>query len=57
MVGFLNLTFSALLGPVFSWVLQHVSGGSEKMGLEHYQIAFSPMLFGVAAAIVFALAI
>ena len=26
-VNFLNFTFSALLGPVFAWSLQSVSGG------------------------------
>jgi hypothetical protein len=30
-VNFLNFTFSALLGPVFGWLLQHVSGGFEAM--------------------------
>ena len=27
-VNFLNFTFSALLGPVFGWILQSVSGGA-----------------------------
>ncbi len=31
-VNFLNFTFSALLGPVFAWVLLTVSGGAERMG-------------------------
>jgi MFS family permease len=53
-VNFLNFTFSALLGPVFGWALQHVSGGADVMGLEHYQMAFVPLLFGVAIAIVLA---
>jgi hypothetical protein len=30
-VNFLNFTFSALLGPVFAWILQHVSGGAGRM--------------------------
>jgi len=50
-VNFLNFTFSALLGPVFGWILQKVSGGATQMALEHYQQGFKPLLFGVAVAI------
>ena len=50
-VNFLNFTFSALLTPVFGWVLLSVSGGLPQMQLEHYQTAFAPLLFGVALAI------
>jgi MFS family permease len=49
-VGFLNFTFSALLGPVFGWVMDHVSGGDSR-GLEHYQVTFQPLLYGIAAAV------
>jgi MFS family permease len=49
-VNFLNFTFSALLGPVFGWVLLAVSGGAATMTLEHYQTAFEPLLYGVAIA-------
>ena len=51
-INFLNFTFSALLGPVFGWLLQHVSGASQQRELAHYQLAFMPLLFGVTAAIV-----
>jgi len=51
-VNFLNFTFSALLGPVFAWLLHHISGGATRMEKEHYQTAFSPLLLGVAVAIV-----
>ena len=51
-VNFLNFTFSALLGPVFGWILQSVSGGAGQLKHEHYQIAFAPLLFGVFIAIV-----
>jgi MFS family permease len=51
-VNFLNFTFSALLGPVFAWILQHVSGGAGRMEKEHYQAAFAPLLLGVAVAII-----
>jgi MFS family permease len=50
-INFLNFTFSALLIPVFGWVLSSVSGGAEKMQLEHYQSAFEPLLYGVGLAI------
>jgi len=50
-VNFLNFTFSALLGPVFAWLLTRVSGGAASMTLEHYQTAFDPLLYGVALAI------
>ena len=54
-VNFLNFTFSALLGPVFGWLLLRVSGGAERMELGHFQTAFTPLLYGVALAIVLAL--
>jgi len=51
-INFLNFTFSALLGPVFGWLLHHVSSGATQLELSHYQEAFMPLLFGVALAIV-----
>ena len=54
-VNFLNFTFSALLGPVFGWILVGVSGGASQMTLEHYQTAFEPLLYGVVLAIVLTL--
>jgi MFS family permease len=54
-VNFLNFTFSALLGPVFGWILQRVSGGAARMELEHYQTAFQPLLYGVVIAIILSL--
>jgi MFS family permease len=50
-VNFLNFACSALLGPVFAWLLQRASGGSEQLGLGHYQTAFAPLLLGVVIAI------
>jgi cytochrome c biogenesis factor len=50
-VNFLNFTFSALLGPLFGWVLQLLSGGASSLQVEHYQIAFAPLLLGVLIAI------
>jgi MFS family permease len=52
-INFLNFTFSALLGPVFGWLLATVGGGSP--GLEDYQTAFHPLVYGVALAIVLTL--
>lgn len=54
-VNFLNFTFSALLGPVFGWILQFVSAGASPMELRHFQTTFSPLLFGVVLAILFTL--
>jgi MFS family permease len=54
-VNFLNFTFSALLGPVFGWLLVTVSGGATQLTLDHYQMAFQPLLYGVALAIVLTL--
>jgi MFS family permease len=54
-INFLNFTFSALLGPVFAWILLRVSGGTAQMELAHYQTAFMPLLFGVAIALILAL--
>ena len=53
-ISFLNFSFSALLGPVFGWILQSVSGNAAAE-LEHYQIAFVPLLYGVALVLILAL--
>jgi MFS family permease len=50
-VNFLNFTFSALLGPVFGWVLAELAGGGAA-SLEHYQTAFEPLLYGIGLAMV-----
>jgi MFS family permease len=54
-INFINFTFSALLGPVFSGLLTHVSGGAAERTLEHYQTTFQPLLVGVALAFVLTL--
>ena len=54
-INFINFTFSALLGPVFAQLLSRVSGGAATFGLHDYQATFSPMLYGVALAIVLTL--
>ena len=53
-VNFLNFTFSALLGPVFGWMLVRASAGGA-LAHAHYQAAFRPMLFGIVLAIVLTL--
>ena len=55
-INFVNFTFSALLGPVFAGLLIRAAGTEGGTpGLAHYQAAFSPMLAGVALAIVLTL--
>jgi MFS family permease len=49
-ISFLIFTLSALLGPVFGWILNHTSGG-EQMALEHYQTTFQPLLWGIGVAV------
>ena len=51
-INFVNFTLSALLGPVFAGALRRASGGAEVMALEHYRAAFTPLLYGIAGAIV-----
>jgi sugar phosphate permease len=50
-VNFLNFTLSALLGPVFGWMLQNASGGAARMELQHFQTTFAPLLFGIGVAV------
>ena len=54
-VNFLNFTLSALLGPVFGWILQSVSDGADRMDLQHFQTTFSPLLYGVGVAVLLTL--
>lgn len=53
-INFLNFTFSALLGPVFGWLFQTLSSESNQTSLEHYQLTFKSLLYGVALAMVLA---
>jgi MFS family permease len=54
-INFINFTFSALLGPVFAWLLVRAGSGATERELAHYQDAFEPMLYGVGLAVVLAL--
>ncbi|MFL6733159.1 MAG: MFS transporter [Sphingomicrobium sp.] len=49
-VNFLNFSVTALLGPVFASRLLSAAVGGERE-LEHYQITFQPLLYGVALAV------
>ena len=49
-VNFINFTLTALMGPVFARLLMHVSSGGART-LQHYQMTFQPLLYGVALAI------
>jgi MFS family permease len=53
-VSFLNLTFSALVGPVFGSIMKS-AGAAQATPLASYQTTFEPLLYGVALAIVLAL--
>ncbi|HEY7006476.1 MAG TPA: MFS transporter [Sphingomicrobium sp.] len=53
-VNFINFGITALLGPFFAQALTRLSAGGERE-LPHYQEAFEPLLYAVAAAILLAL--
>jgi MFS family permease len=55
-VNFLNLTFTAVLAPLFGRLLETASGAVAP-GREHYQSAFRPMLLGVGLAALLTLAL
>lgn len=56
-INFLNFTFSALLGPVFAWIFQSVSGQADRSALSVYQTTFHSLLYGVALAILLTFAL
>ena len=53
-INFINFSLTALLGPVFGSILMRASGGASRT-LVHYQTAFEPLCYGVAAAIILTL--
>ena len=53
-INFLNFSLTALLGPIFARSLMAASDGGER-GIEHYQATFTPLLYGVALAILLTL--
>lgn len=50
--NFITFTFSALLGPVFGWILVRSSLGSDQFMMKDYQVTFEPLLIGVGLAII-----
>ncbi len=53
-INFLNFSLTALCGPIFAASLMKASEGGER-GIAHYQATFTPLLYGVALAIVLTL--
>ena len=53
-VNFLNFSTTAVLGPIFAGRLMAASQGGERE-IGHYQATFTPLLYGVALAIVLTL--
>jgi sugar phosphate permease len=53
-INFINFTFSALLGPVFAALLFNAAEGATVMTRVHYQQAFTPLLYGLVLAVIFA---
>jgi MFS family permease len=49
-VNLLNFTITAIMGEIFVQIMQAATQG-KPTGLEHYQITFQPLLYGVALAI------
>jgi MFS family permease len=52
--NFITFTFSALLGPVFGWILVKESAGSDQFIMKDYQMTFTPLIIGVGLAILLA---
>jgi MFS family permease len=52
--NFITFTFSALLGPVFGWLLIKESAGSGPFIMKDYQLTFAPLIIGVGLAILLA---
>lgn len=50
--NFITFTFSALLGPVFGWILLRSSGSANHFAMKDYQVTFEPLLAGVLLAII-----
>jgi MFS family permease len=53
-INFLNFALTALFGPIFASRLISASGGGAR-DIGHYQATFTPLLFGVALAILLSL--
>jgi MFS family permease len=49
-INLLNFTITAIMGEIFVRIMQAASQG-KPMGLEHYQMTFQPLLYGVVLAV------
>jgi len=49
-INFLNFAMTAVLGPIFAGSLMAAGEGGER-GISHYQETFTPLLYGVALAV------
>jgi MFS family permease len=54
-INFINFTFSALLGPVFGARLVETPGLAGEGALDTYQNSFTPLLYGIIAALLLTL--
>jgi MFS family permease len=52
--NFITFTFSALLGPLFGWILVKESAGPGQFIMKDYQMTFTPLIIGVGLAILLA---
>lgn len=55
-INCLNLTLTSLLSPIFGRMMETVSQTGSP-GLEHYQLVFQPLLYGVVLALLLTLAL
>ena len=55
-INLLNFTITAIMGQIFVAIMQAASQG-KPTGLEHYQITFQPLLYGVALAVLLTFAL
>jgi len=55
-INLLNFTITAIMGEIFVAIMQAASQG-ETAGLQHYQITFQPLLYGVAVAVLLTFAL
>ncbi|MFL6446945.1 MAG: MFS transporter [Bryobacteraceae bacterium] len=55
-INLLNFTLTAIMGQVFVIIMQTASQG-KPTGLQHYQITFQPLLYGVALALLLTFAL
>jgi MFS family permease len=55
-INLVNFAITAIMGQVFVGIMQAASQG-KPTGLEHYQITFQPLLYGVALAVLLTFAL